>query len=147
MSVFTRLWSSLTGQATPAKDAAPGPASQPDRTRTGVERRRFPRARVLSTLQGYDVDADASVNVLEISLGGFSVESPVMFEVGSEQTFLFSTAEGAETMVRCVCRHTRDTQASGPRCVAGFEFLPGQEASLEIIVQVYERLRRRQQGT
>ena len=144
MSFFTRLWNSLTGNATPAEGQGAGATSHPERgTRTGAERRRYPRARVLSALEGYDVGAGASVNVLEISLGGFSVESAVMFEVGSEQTFLFSTAEGAETMLRCVCRHARGVQVTGPRCVAGFEFLPDQESSLKVIVDVYERLRRR----
>ena len=148
MSFFTRLWNSLTGNATPADSPRAGASSQPEqKIRTGAERRRFPRARVLSALAGYDVGAEASVNIVEISLGGFSVESAVMFEVGSEHTFLFSTAEGAETMVRCVCRHARGVEVSGPRCIAGFEFLPGQESSLQIIVQVYERLRRRHHGT
>ena len=144
MSALTRFWNSLTGQATPAENQGPAARVQPEpAARTGAERRRFPRVRVLSALAGYDVDGEASVNIVEISIGGFSLESGVMFVVGSEQTFLFSTGEGAETMVRCVCRHARPARVKGEAgCIAGFEFLPGQESSLKVVVEVYERLRR-----
>ena len=99
---------------------------------------------MLSALEGYGVELDAKVTVREVSLGGFSVESPVAFSVGSEQTFLFSTPDSRETMVRCVCRHTRATGTTGTTlCVAGFEFLPNQDANLQIIVNLYDRLRRR----
>jgi hypothetical protein len=47
-------------------------------------------------------------------------------------------------MVRCACRHSRTLEgARGVACVAGFQFLPDQEASLKIIVDLYEHLRRR----
>ena len=143
MSALTRLWNSLTGQATPAENQGTGARGQQEQAaRTGAERRRFPRVRVLSALAGYDVDGEASVNIVEISVGGFSLESGVMFAVGSEHTFLFSTGEGAETMVRCVCRHARRAHVKGETgCSAGFEFLPGQESSLTVIIEVHKRLR------
>ena len=144
MSAFSRFWNSLTGKATPAENQQAGSSAKPEQKKpTGKERRRLQRVNVLSALTGYDVDAEASVSIMEISRGGFSLEGRVTFVVGSEHTFLFSAGD-AETMVRCVCRHARPARVKGESgCIAGFEFLPGQESSLELIIEVFERLRRR----
>ncbi len=100
--------------------------------------------RVLSALEAYGVDVNVKVVVREVSPGGFSVASPVPFAVGEEQTLLFSAADGSETMVRCTCRHSRTLESGGAMtCVAGFQFLPGQDASLKIIIDLYAQLRRR----
>lgn len=127
---ISRIWKNLTGTG----------GAQP---KGGVERRRVPRVRVLSALQSYGVDIETSVSVRDVSPGGFGVESPIAFTLGSEHTFLFATADGREAMVRCQCRHVRQSQsgAGTDKFVAGFEFLPGQQDSLEIIVEVYQRLR------
>ena len=122
----------------PATETEPAP-----RAKTGIERRRLPRVRVHSVLSGYGVETNAKVEVREISLGGFSVESPFEFAPGSEHTFLFATADDRETMVRCECRHSKTTEISGAStCIAGFQFHPNQEESLRIIVELYQRLRR-----
>ena len=132
---FSRMWKNLTG-----RKASQVPSPE------GIERRRMPRVRVLSALHGYEVDIETNVIVRDVSLGGFALESPIAFKVGSEHTFLFSTVDGRETMVRCECRHARTSTTGGgaPNCVAGFQFLPGQQDSLQIIVEVYQRLRERQ---
>lgn len=136
-----RLWKSLVGQREPTP--RPHPESQsPAPSNAGIERRRLPRVRVLNALHGYGVEANARVTVKDVSLGGFAAESTVAFDPGSEHTFLFTTADDRETMVRCECRHARTTEISGvTTCVAGFQFLPDQEENLRIIVDVFQRLR------
>jgi hypothetical protein len=63
--------------------------------------------------------------------------------VGSEHSFLFSTADGRETMARCQCRHVRMAGGlSTPICIAGFEFLPQPAENLELIADTFARLQR-----
>ncbi len=142
MSVFDKLWKSLAGGS---ETARPIPASPPPhKAHAGAERRRLPRVKVLSSLEGYGVEVATKVTVREISLGGFSVESPVTFPNGSVQTFLFSIGDGTETMVRCECRHVESVGANGTvSCIAGFQFLPNQDESLQMIVNLYRELRRK----
>ena len=95
----------------------------------------------MSLLHGYWIELDLAVIIQEISLGGFSVESSKPFEVGSDQTFLFTASDGRETMVACTCRHARLSFAKGPAvCVAGFEFLPQPSENLQIIVDTVRML-------
>jgi len=138
---MARAW-----QRTPAVPSSPAPRTPtPAHTRSPspIERRRLPRIAVLSALDGYGVDLDLKVTVLEISLGGFSVESPEPFVVGSEHAFLFSAADGRETMVRCQCRHVKMSGGLGkPTYIAGFEFLPQPAENLELIADTVARLQR-----
>ena len=142
---FSRVWKDLVGRKEfqpSSEESGEKPGASP---RGGVERRKMPRVRVLSALQGYGVDVESNVVVRDVSLGGFAVESPIPFRIGDEHTFLFSTADGRETIVRCECKHARASQAGGTQtCIAGFQFLPGQQDSLQIIIEVYQRLRERQ---
>ena len=113
-----------------------------------MERRKLPRVRVLSALHGYGVEVEAAVNVRDVSLGGFACESHIVFTTGTEHTFLFTTSDGRETMVRCQCRHARSTKMAdgSATCVAGFLFLPDQEANLQVLIEVYRKLQDRQRG-
>lgn len=105
------------------------------------ERRRFPRFKVTSMIHGHWVELDLPVTIRDVSLGGFSVESPIAFPVGSDQTFLFSAADGRQTQAWCRCRHARATRVNGaPMCVAGFEFLPQPEEQLRIIIDTVRLL-------
>lgn len=105
-----------------------------------AERRRAPRVKAVSLLHGYWIELDMPVRVLDISLGGFAVESPIPFPTGSEQTFLFSTGDGRETLVRCQCRNVRTTEVDGATIsVAGFEFLPQPEENLQVVAETVRR--------
>jgi hypothetical protein len=128
-------------EARPPVKASAGESARP-RQRAGHEQRRFPRVRVMSSLHGYGVELDRNVTILEVSRGGFSLESPSEFAVGVEQTFLFTTNDGDETLVRCQCRHSHAKAAMGgtQTYVAGFEFLPQPEENLRIIVETIDRL-------
>lgn len=112
-----------------------------------AERRRSPRVKAVSLLHGYWVELDMPVRVLDISLGGFAVESRIPFPTGSEQTFLFSTGDGRETLVRCECRNVRTTELDGETIsVAGFQFLPQPEENLTVVAETIRRAALAQTG-
>jgi len=114
---------------------------RPKRPRLPAERRNDPRVKAMSLLHGYWVELDMPVRVIDISLGGFAVESPIPFPIGSEQTFLFSTGDGGETLVRCECRNSRTTEVAGKTaCIVGFKFLPQPEEDLQILADTVQRL-------
>jgi hypothetical protein len=116
-------------------------APQFDRLVAPAERRQFPRVKVMSMLHGYWVELDLPVTIRELSLGGFSVESAIPFPVGFDHTFLFSAADGRETLIRSCCRHSRMEETDrGTTCVAGFEFLPQPEEQLKIVVETVRQL-------
>ena len=95
----------------------------------------------MSLLHGYWVELDMPVRVIDISMGGFAVESPIPYPVGSEQTFLFSTGDGGETLVRCECRNSRSAEVEGKSvCIVGFQFLPQPEEDLQILADTVKRL-------
>ena len=140
-----RSLGSAPAPTAPAPAKSPSPPSR-NLSPAPVNRRRMPRLRVMSTLYGYGVELDLKVTIREVSLGGFSVESPIPFPIGAEQTFLVTTADGRETMVRCKCRHSHTTDSQGATvCVAGFEFLPQPAENLRIIAETIERLQAKAQ--
>lgn len=106
-----------------------------------AERRQYPRVKVMSLLHGYWVELDVPVTVVEVSVGGFSVESSIPFPAGFDATFLFSASDGRESLVRCCCRHSRMGESHGSQvCIAGFEFLPQPEENLSIIEDTVRQL-------
>ena len=110
-----------------------------------AERRRFPRVKIMSRLRGYWVELDVTVTVRDASLGGFSVLSPSPFPVGSEQSFLFSTADGRETLAFVQCRHcTPLASGGGVAYVAGFEFLPQPADNLALVVETLQAITSRE---
>ena len=95
----------------------------------------------MSRLRGYWVELDVTVTVREVSLGGFSVLSPVPFPVGSEQSFLFSTVDGRETLAFVECRHcapAADTRGAATVYLAGLSFQPQPADNLSLIVETLQ---------
>jgi hypothetical protein len=129
-----------TQPAAAANTATPAGSPKP-KSPSRAERRHQPRISVMSMLGGYGVEQDVKVTIREVSAGGFSVESVEPFPVGGEQTFLFSTNDGRETLVRAVCRHANMTEIRGTRvCVAGFQFADQPAEHLAIITETIDRL-------
>ena len=107
-----------------------------------VDRRRHPRVAVMSRLRGYWVELDVTVTVRDVSLGGFSVLSPVPFPIGSAQSFLFSTVDGRETLALVECRHCAPAADTGGPAVylAGLQFQPQPADNLELIVETLQSI-------
>ena len=102
------------------------------------DRRRNPRVHLLSELYGCVVALDLPVLIRDASRGGFSVESPCPFPVGSEHSFRFHKPTGETTTVVAVCRHiTQMSRSNGkPRYSAGFEFLPQPAENLTRVLAI-----------
>jgi hypothetical protein len=98
---------------------------------TREDRRRSPRAELVSELLGSLAGGRAVVQVREAGAGGFSIESPVPVLVGSEHTFRFDTA-GGPAIVIAICRHAMRVNLpdGGALFVAGFEYAPQPEAQV-----------------
>jgi hypothetical protein len=99
------------------------------------DRRRSPRVELVSDLHGQLVVSDVAVVIREASEGGFSVESPVLFPVGSEHMFRLSVDSATSTTVFALCRHSmRVNRLDGPSFhISGFEFLPQPEENLRLV--------------
>jgi hypothetical protein len=106
--------------------------------RKHFDRRQNPRVEVMSELYGCVVALDLPVRVRDASRGGFSVESPCEFPVGSEHSFRFQTEDGQSTTVTLVCRHAKRLGGSdaGPVYSAGFAFLPQPSGNINRVLAV-----------
>ena len=91
--------------------------------RQGADRRRFPRIWLIGDLHGRPVRVNEPFVLLEMSLGGFSVESCIPFPTGAEHPFEF-TSVGGTTVLRGVAIHCmRVDQGKGlPTYTCGFAF-------------------------
>ena len=99
----------------------------------------------MSRLRGYWVELDLAVTVREASLGGFSVVSPAPFPVGSQQSFLFSTVDGRETLAFVECRHCAAYPNLGRTAyIAGFEFQPQPKDNLALVIEVLQEITSRE---
>jgi len=137
-----------TGLAGSHGRMATNAAPRPERTSASpAERRRFPRVKVMSRLRGYWVDLDLNVTIRDVSVGGFSVLSPMPFSIGAEQSFLLSTIDGRETLTFATCRHCTRTADTGPAMYfAGLQFLPQPADNLTLVIETLRAIESRDKG-
>lgn len=94
------------------EESGPGPSRAP------ASRRQWPRIDLVEDLHGLIVALDLPVHVLEVGLGGFSMECDAAFPVGATQQVRFAL-RGVELVLPCRVAHCR-------RCdrgyVTGFQF-------------------------
>ena len=79
------------------------------------DRRNAPRVQAVQTLHGHIVTINAPMRVRELSLGGFSIESPFDFGVDTELDFQLSLREGEVFRVRGRVSYCRHREGSEPR--------------------------------
>ena len=98
------------------------------------ERRRSPRIEMLGRVQGHSVSLDQPITVLEMSLGGMSIETGFPLEVGSLHAFRLTLGDGATIEVTARVRvsglvmHTRSTgDADRVAFVTGLQFVDDDE--------------------
>jgi len=95
----------VAGGKTPGTTLAPGtPVSN---VKPRIERRRSSRIRIFGDLHGRVVQVDVLVVLRDISIGGFSIESPQTFQSGAEHTVELTAPTGkqfvaAATVRQCV---------------------------------------------
>jgi hypothetical protein len=89
------------------------------------DRRRSPRVQLLGRLHGTMVSLDVPVDVIEMSLGGMSVETTISFPIGAVHTFSLTLGDGSTVELTGTVRHCRNVAPSdaAPRYVVGFQFV------------------------
>ncbi len=89
------------------------------------DRRRSPRVQLLGRLHGTMVSLDVPVDVIEMSLGGMSVETSISFPVGAVHTFSLTLGDGSTVELTGTVRHCRNVAPAGAeaRYVVGFQFV------------------------
>jgi PilZ domain-containing protein len=93
----------------------------------GRDRRRTPRIEVLSHFHGHSVTLGVPVRLLDISLGGFRIETSIVFPLGAVHEFRFTLADGTTIELRARVLHCGiHTSPRGVlRYSAGLEFASG----------------------
>ena len=71
------------------------------------------------------VSLDVPVDVIEMSLGGMSVETSISFPVGAVHTFSLTLGDGSTVELTGTVRHCRNVAPAGAeaRYVVGFQFV------------------------
>ena len=86
---------------------------------SGEERRQSPRVQIMENLQGRQIARDVPVSMLEVGLGGFSLETPLPFPVGGVQEFLVTLTDGTSLTIRGRVAHCRQEVGGETRGQAG----------------------------
>jgi len=91
---------------------------------SGPERRRSARVELMGQLQGQLMSMDLPIVVLEISLGGMRIATPIAFEAGARGQFMLTLGDGAGVLVSGQIVHCHAVEdASPPAFISGVQFL------------------------
>jgi PilZ domain len=117
-------------------------ASGRDRA-SGAERRLSPRIEILGQLDGFLMTVDTAVTILDLSEGGFGIDTPVPLQNGEMHECRFSLRDGVSVILLARVVHCRPKKSKkgATRYLAGFEFLeqPNAEAA-SARAQLLERM-------
>lgn len=91
---------------------------------THAERRTFPRIDVRLRAEVVSLGC-LEVRIVDLSQGGFLIESPTAFEAGTEHEFRLAGQGDQRTRVRAKCVHCsrRTASETAPTYAGGFEFV------------------------
>jgi hypothetical protein len=115
----------LKGISRPVSKArrASKPAPRKRAAGPGRERRRAPRVEILGEIAGEFVTGDSPVTVLDLSPGGFSIETPIPLSIEDTHEFRFAVRDGISVFVLAKVVHRRPSPRKPGTYVVGFEFL------------------------
>jgi hypothetical protein len=90
-----------------------------------VQRRRYPRLEVSAKIHGHDVPLNIPITVLDISLGGVSIQTEMTFPIGELHEFRFTPVGGEPLVIAARVVHSlRATGLTGALCYfSGLEFV------------------------
>jgi hypothetical protein len=110
--------------------------------RGGPERRRSARVDLMGQVQGQLVSVDLPIVVLEISLGGMRIATPVAFEPGARGQFLLTLGDGAGVMVPARIVHCSAVEGASPAAfVSGVQFLDDEDGDGSGINDLVQKIR------
>jgi Tfp pilus assembly protein PilZ len=88
------------------------------------ERRRYPRIEILGRVHGSVRPLNVSITLLNLSLGGFLMQTPMQYHIGETHEFQFTMAEQNPVVVRARIAHAmRVTVQHDPLYLFGLEFV------------------------
>ena len=93
---------------------------------TNGERRRTPRMSVVARVHGHLVTLNLPTVILDLSAGGFLMQSPLAFPVGAVEEFRFTAEEVEVILCARVVRVLTASRPDGVVYMTGLEFLTGQ---------------------
>lgn len=107
-----------------------------------IERRQYPRVRLVAS-RGATQPADVTLLLRDISLGGFCLESTLMFALGTPHVFAFSLPGGRPLVLIGTARHClRINWPEGqPAFLCGFEFVHQDPAAQADLARLLEGIR------
>jgi hypothetical protein len=91
----------------------------------GAERRQSPRIEILGQLDGFLMTVDTPVRVLDVSAGGFGVETPQPLTAGDVLECRFELRDGVAVILQARVMHCRPKKGrrTSQRYLAGFQFV------------------------
>lgn len=108
----------------------------------GAERRQAPRIEILGQLDGVLMTVDTPVRVLDVSAGGFGVETAQALTAGGIHECRFELRSGVSVILLARVMHSRPKK--GPRAtmryLAGFQFLEATPEAEAGRAQLMERV-------
>jgi hypothetical protein len=108
----------------------------------GAERRKAPRIEILGQLEGFLMTVDTPVRVLDVSAGGFGVETAQALAAGDIHECRFELRAGVSVILLARVMHCRPKK--GPRAsmryLAGFQFLEATPEAEAGRAQLMERV-------
>jgi hypothetical protein len=89
-----------------------------------TERRRYPRLEILGRIKGVVRPLDVPITLLNLSLGGFLMQTPMEYRVGEIHEFQFTMGDKEPLIVRARIAHAmRATVDHEPVYLFGLEFV------------------------
>jgi hypothetical protein len=88
-----------------------------------IDRRRNPRVAILGKLHGRAVTLDVAVAILEISLGGMSLETDIPFPVDAIHMFQLTLGDNTVVHLKGQVKHCQKLAGEPARFVSGIQFL------------------------
>jgi len=100
---------------------------------TPIERRRYPRIEILGRVKGVVRPLDVQITLLNLSLGGFLMQTPNEYHLGETHEFQLTMAQTDPIVVSARIAHVmRVTVEHKPLFLCGLEFVDSSAANSRI---------------
>jgi len=105
------------------------------------ERRQSPRLQILEDLHGRVVPLGLEMTMRDVSLGGFSVESPIAFPVGAVHRFRFNLDDSRLVTVVARVVHTTPVMTDrGQSYRTGLQFITSTDEFRQAVEVLLDRM-------
>jgi hypothetical protein len=106
------------------------------------DRRRSPRIEILGRLHGHIASLDVNVTVLEMSLGGLSMETDFSFPIDAIHEFRLTLGDGTSVTLQGRVRYCRaKTKPDGAQVfITGVQFIDDEPTTDSPVGDIVQRL-------